>query len=338
MKVKVTIIIPAYNAQDSIADCLDSAVGQTFENIEIVVVNDGSGDGTRRICSAYEKKYPNIRVIDSENGGVSRARNLGLRAASGDWICFLDADDRLEKAAVEVMMKYAGSAQWVIGNYYMVDLKRGLEKTVHEQYFSDEIRYGTKEDLPELCVFRNFHCVWGKLYSAELIRKNRLQFETGRDYGEDLLFNMDYFQYVEEFVVLSKPLYEYRFQRGEGLGTRDLDNEWELQQFFCSRLQKMVREIYRLSPAAQGRMNHFYYAQFIASLERAVDEKQRWKRQTQIREIVRSPLFQRTVEKEYRAGRIKALDFFLLKAGLAVMYCNLHRGYVWLKNKKKRMA
>lgn len=104
MEEKVSIIIPAYNAEKYLAECIDSVLNQTYKNVELIIVNDGSQDGTRDILDKYASKHSNIQVIHTENGGVSRARNIGLNYASGAYIMFLDSDDLLVMNAIDILL------------------------------------------------------------------------------------------------------------------------------------------------------------------------------------------------------------------------------------------
>ena len=104
---KVSMIVPVYNVEKYIGKCLESIVNQTFKNIEIIVVNDGSTDNSQEIINEYEKKYPNLlKSYEKENGGLSDARNYGLEKANGDYICFVDSDDFLAIDLLEKLEKY----------------------------------------------------------------------------------------------------------------------------------------------------------------------------------------------------------------------------------------
>lgn len=104
MNEKVSVIIPAYNAEKYIKECLDSVLNQTYKDVELVIVNDGSKDGTKSILDTYAARHCNIKVIHTENGGVSRARNIGLDYAMGDYVMFLDSDDLLVANAIEILL------------------------------------------------------------------------------------------------------------------------------------------------------------------------------------------------------------------------------------------
>lgn len=329
---KVTVIIPAYNVEKCIEQCIQSVCEQTYSNLEIILINDGSLDSTGEICRNWKKKSANIFLLERKNGGVSRARNLGIEKASGTYLMFVDADDYLDKNAVENLMRYHQEAEWVIGNYWITDVLRG-ESGIHEQYFQGAYSCGNKEELPKLCESRNFNCVWAKLYRRDVIQKYNLRFDEGRSYGEDLMFNCSYFSHIESFVILKVPIYHYCYQYGEGLGTRYLSDEWKIQEEMCRKIREMTKTVYRLSPQSQIYMNHFYYAQAIASLQRIAAEKSISKKEKKekIGQLTHSNFFSSILNQEYEQQRINKLDFLLLKNHRGLLYDILHRWYVHLK-------
>lgn len=330
---KITIIIPAYNAERDISRCLDSVCAQTYPNVEVLVINDGSRDQTENICRSYLSRLKNMRLLQGEHRGVSAARNQGIRAATGKYLFFLDADDQLSPSGLETLIRYCGQGQWTIGNYQKVNVKKTSRPEFHPQYFQGEVHRGDREELPQLCVSRNFNCVWGKLYSAQIIHTKGILFDEGRDYGEDLVFNLEYFQYVQRFVILREPVYLYCYRFGEGLGTRFIRNEWAIQKELCGKIQRMSQDVYHLSADGCGRMNQFYYAQAIAALQRIADEKtlRPQEKRAEMRKITGSEFFREILEKEYHLKRIGNLDRLLLRGNMGGLYHRIHRGYATLK-------
>lgn len=331
---KVTIIIPAYNAEKDIERCLNSACNQTYSNIEVLIINDGSNDRTEKICRHYEHKWDQLTLINASHQGVSAARNKGIKQATGDYLFFMDADDELLPFGIEYLMQYCTNGEWVIGNYQIVNIKKSSEPELHYQYFDEEVHFGDKKELPQLCSSRNFNCVWGKLYRADIIRQKALYFDEKRNYGEDLLFNLDYFQFVQKFVILKKTVYTYCYRFGEGLGTRFIENEWNIQKELCNRMRKMSKEVYHFNAEQCDQMNHFYYAQAIAALQRIGDEKTIPFKQkiVEMKKITQSKLFSEILKKEYERKRIGILDDWLLRNHKGWVYHRMHRIYVALKH------
>ena len=331
---KVTVIIPAYNAVKDISRSLNSALVQTYDNIEVLVVNDGSTDGTEKKCLEFCRKFKNLKVINAPHGGVSAARNIGIGQAQGRYLFFMDADDELFPESIECLMEYSGDREWVIGNYTMTDLLRKKPSMTHPQYFTEDVRFGTVKDLPSLCLSRNFNCVWAKLYRKDIIDKYQISFDETKNYGEDLMFNLNYFQYVITFAILQKPVYMYRYRFGAGLGTRYIKDEWELQKKFCRKMQYLSRNVYHLGPEQNQQMNSFYFSLAIASLQRIGDENSLGilGKMKEIKKITSSGFFLEILEKEHDGKKIHALDYFILKHNMGLGYHILHRCYLKIKN------
>ncbi|MBR6958899.1 MAG: glycosyltransferase family 2 protein [Clostridiales bacterium] len=175
--MKVSIIIPCYNCEDYLGRCIDSAVRQTHEDIEIILINDGSSDSTGEICRAYAGKDARIRLIDQENGGVSAARNKGLDAAAGELITFIDSDDVVEEDYVEYLtglLELNGSDIACCGHDDTIRedpprLIEGSEECLRVYLTSNEI----------------FASVWGKIYRREIF--DGIRFPEGRRFEDNFV-------------------------------------------------------------------------------------------------------------------------------------------------------
>ena len=104
-KLKISVVVPVFNSEKYLEKCIDSIINQTYKNIEIILINDGSSDKSEEICNSYLKTYKNIKLINQSNSGVSVARNNGLKSSTGDYVLFVDSDDWLEKDMLEIMVK-----------------------------------------------------------------------------------------------------------------------------------------------------------------------------------------------------------------------------------------
>lgn len=199
----ISIIIPVYKTEKYLKRCIESALNQTYQKLEIILVDDGSPDECPRICDEYARKDNRIKVIHKENGGVSRARNIALSIANGKYITFLDSDDFLEQKACEILYKIAlqYNADVVICGMTMrysstsvdvyYDNKVYKNKACLYAYLADEIR-------PEAC---------GKLIKRELI--DNVRFDENISYGEDMLLNFQIIKKAECVVNVEDCLYNY---------------------------------------------------------------------------------------------------------------------------------
>ena len=183
MNAIVSVIMPVYNTAPYLRMAIDSVVGQTFEAWELILIDDGSTDGSAQICDAYAREDSRIRVIHAGHHGVSHARNLGLEQATGTWVAFLDSDDELELTALEELLRGADGADVVMGNFrFNEDENHKIEdqQTVTLPSMTDQ-----QAQALFFCDF--FFVVWGRLYRREKLLR---RFPEGMSYGEDTCFNL----------------------------------------------------------------------------------------------------------------------------------------------------
>lgn len=211
--MEVSIIIPIYKAEAYLQRCLESILRQTYKDIEIILVDDGSPDSCPTICDNYKKKDSRIKVIHSENYGQSIARNIGMKLASGKYMCFLDADDVLVEDSIERLISIAEKGRYdiVSGNYFRVDKEIKISSN---SYSSGEIdRYGCKEYKKRYNLFKtssSFGYVWGKIYRSSFINEHKLRFDVAKKvFMEDSLFNLKAFSFNPKYYVLNEPIYYY---------------------------------------------------------------------------------------------------------------------------------
>lgn len=184
----VSIVIPAYNAARFVEPCLNSCLRQTYPNIEIVLIDDGSKDDTLELAQGFSKDHPNVKVYHTENGGVARARNLGICVASGEWITFLDVDDMLCEDAVEVLLSGFEEGVDIIscGTIYLDESQRGTKINLSREA---EFLYKTgKEGLRDSLTdqYNYTYGVVGKLFRAAFLQG--LAFVEGKRIHEDNFF------------------------------------------------------------------------------------------------------------------------------------------------------
>ncbi len=243
MKV-VSVIIPVYNVEKYLPKCLDSVVGQTYTNLEIICVNDGSPDNSSAILEDYAKKDSRIKVINQANKGLSGARNTGIESATGEYIVFLDSDDWMDAEAIKTAIKYSENADTVMWGYVREFSDKSLEKKIFngDRNFDEEETRNLHRRLAGLTgeELRNpentdaLVTAWGKLYTARFIKDNNLQFVDTKVIGtEDLLFNMYYFGFAKRCFFIDKPFNHYR-----------KDNETSLTRSYKSKLFSQWSELY----------------------------------------------------------------------------------------------
>lgn len=168
----VSVIIPVYNLQKYISRCIESIINQTYSNIEIIIIDDGSKDNSYKICCNYYQNDNRIKLFKNPSKGVSSARNIGIRNAVGSYICFVDGDDYIEETMIENLVKWIKESKSDIAICGTKDIDENgkLIKTCLEK----EIRiYSREEFLKGILIGHPFTCVsWGKIYKSEIVKKN----------------------------------------------------------------------------------------------------------------------------------------------------------------------
>ena len=219
----ISIIVPVYNVASYLSQCLDSLVNQTYRDIEIICVNDGSTDGSLAILQEYAKKDERIRVIDQPNQGLSGARNTGNQHAHGEWTMYVDSDDWLDTHCCETIINEVSSTT----DLCFFNYTREFKKSSVPQYIYQKERIEFKEkNISQLYVrlitptgkelahpekLDSLSTAWGKLYKTSIIREHNIQFVSTKEIGtEDLLFNVYYFTWIEEAIYIPQPFYHYR--------------------------------------------------------------------------------------------------------------------------------
>ena len=203
----ISVIVPVYNVEEYLRECIDSIIEQTYSNLEIILIDDGSKDESGIICDEYEKKDSRIKVIHKENAGVSSARNTGLQIATGDWVAFVDSDDWLEENYFEVLMKCAidKKAEIVSCGYNRVTVnkKESINNSGNILIF-DARNFLIKLLNPQV----GYGFTHMKIYKREII--NDVVFDTELKVGEDCLFNEQVVLNANRICVIEKNLYNYR--------------------------------------------------------------------------------------------------------------------------------
>lgn len=204
--MKISVIIPVYNAEPFLPACLDSVLAQTHRELEIILIDDGSTDGSGGICDRYAARDSRIRVIHLENGGVSRARNRGLELATGELISFIDSDDTMEPDMYELLVQCMEEHHADISHCGYKHLVRDEIRLVHD---TRQIRPQTREEALNCFVSGTLFGggLWNKLFRRSLLEG--LSFREDLKNNEDILFNFEAFSRAECSVFADYALYNY---------------------------------------------------------------------------------------------------------------------------------
>ena len=218
MNEKVSVIIPIYKVEKYIRRCIESTLAQTYRNLEIILVDDGSPDSCPAICDEYAKQDHRIKVIHKPNGGLSDARNAALKVFTGDYVYFLDGDDYVAVNLIEVALTKAveTSADLVTFNYYRVDEYDNLLSTSYFKEGIYEIDDRNRIDyiVNRLAKYTNGWEAWNRLFKGDVIRNNQLFFWNNKViFAEDFGFSLNYAMHVTKIASISEVLYYYLIRK-----------------------------------------------------------------------------------------------------------------------------
>lgn len=248
----ISIIVPVYGVEAYLHQCIDSLLIQTYQNLEIILVDDGSPDNCPAICDEYAKMDARVQVIHKENGGLSDARNAGLDVATGTYIGFVDSDDWVASDM------YAYLLHGILG--YQSEISYCGFINVHDTWMdysnsqTDKV-YTAEVALNELFFDRLGNFAWNKLYKAELW--NGIRFPTGKNF-EDIRTMYKLFERASRIAVLKEPKYFYRIRQGSIMHDPSLANRWSIYTAIIDRYNEAVPRLPQFRAAMFRHVRNWY--------------------------------------------------------------------------------
>ena len=235
--MKYSIIVPEYNAEMTLCRCLDSIVNQAFSDYELLLINDGSTDGSDAICRRYAEMYPQIRYFVKENGGVSSARNLGLEQARGEYVLFVDSDDFVSDDYFKSISLNIESydPDLLMFGYYNCDGEK-LAVTKPNAFFvqsENSIAYYVSSVMKDYL----FSSLWNKVFRRSILWQFQLQFANDLSIGEDLLFIFTYAMHIQSIASVEDYLYNVDVSDGNSLSRK-------ARSYLTQQLMKVNRRMY----------------------------------------------------------------------------------------------
>ena len=220
---KVSIIVPVYNVELYIEDCLNSLLNQTYSNYEIILINDGSTDNSIEICSKYNDQK--IKIYNQNNKGVSIARNVGISLATGQYIMFVDADDMVSEKYIENLIKSIEetNTDMVVCGY--TKEKAELVNKKNSQEIKGEIINANTmlENMMENNLQEGY--LWNKIFKKSIINDNSLEFKEGVNVWEDLYFVIEYLSKSDKIFAINEKLYYYRTREGSAVNRKETSTD-----------------------------------------------------------------------------------------------------------------
>ena len=244
----ISVIVPVYNCEKYIKACCNSIIKQTYPNLEIILVNDGSKDRSASIIENIVQKHCHLRIINTCNRGVASARNVGIEYASGKYICFVDGDDLLPRQAIERLYKKitADQADYCQGSIMSIHRVRNHLVEQQKNKYADRNDYDSWRSIVG-------NLFWGPvaaLYKAKIIKDNQIQFPSGIKFGEDSIFLANYLQYCSRVSTCAGSVYLYNRMRSFSASRTGYEKTWEWLYMFTQAYEKLYPDEYKYKKSA----------------------------------------------------------------------------------------
>lgn len=258
-----SIIIPAYNAEAYLSRCLDSIFSQEYDDYEVIVINDGSTDGTAGLLGQYAAGHTNLRVITQSNQGMATARNRGLEVAQGQYVMFVDSDDRICEGALSTLAPQLQGEDIVSFGTRIYDEQTDTSTNFHLSPFTSHLPTGWDYFCRERLIPRPVHfvCIWQRVYRRAFLEEHGLRFAEGLRRAEDDLFTTMVFLHAKSVKTIADYLYIYHVRQGSITRTSNPrldDDSWRVQQILADTFIPMQgidkRVIYQV--LASNYINH----------------------------------------------------------------------------------
>ena len=264
----VSVVVPVYNVEDYMKQCVESLIHQTLKNVEIILVDDGSTDKSPAICDGYAEKYPQIKVIHKQNGGLGSARNAGMQIAKGKYVGFVDSDDYVSEKMYETLLDLTivNDADCAYCNF----LRFWGNKAVYRETSQKEIKiYSENEILNPYLLDRigckpadKDDCSYGAsvglgLFKKEVLDKSGILFVSERELiAEDMIFDIDFIPHCTKIVHTNETLYFYRFNP-HSLTTSYVPDRFEKNAALCEEMRARLSKVYD-SDCYEARVDRYF--------------------------------------------------------------------------------
>ena len=254
----ISIVVPVYNAKKSLERCIESLLHQTYEQLEIILVDDGSADGSSEICDRYTEKDKRIVVIHKKNAGVSAARNTGIERATGTYLQFVDSDDYLDLDACEKLVNAMEKNKSEMAICGCVEHRGEEEKVIVPEAVPCQKLSQMGEKFGRIYCSNLFNIPWNKLFIREKVKE---KFDVAISLGEDLLFNLAYMENIEKITFLDSPVYHYMIEQAS-LSRKFRDDYIDLNLFLCNKVTAFAEKKID-GKFGQGEINQYFMISFL---------------------------------------------------------------------------
>lgn len=303
--MKISVIVPVYNVEHYLERCLDSILKQNYNEFEIILINDGSTDGSLDICKKYAKKYENIQLVNQKNQGSGYARNTGMKVARGRYYYFCDPDDYLDEHFFESVDKaIERNPELIIYSYWEESEKDGefYNKRLIE---IEENRYLNQKDFravfEELFSKNLLYTLWNKVYSRRFLKENNIKF-TNAPMGQDTRFNLCLYPFLKSVQLIKTPYYHYVSNRTGSSTTKYRTNRVELQLEEVKLLNRTLRMMDKDGKQLTDKVKTNILLDNCSRIANANITKT--EKLEEIKKVLNKKDFQPLLQKDYNSGRI----------------------------------
>ena len=310
----ISIIIPVYQCENVISDIIEDILKQTYQDYEVLLVDDGSTDGSAKVCQEYEKKDSRIRAILNVHQGVSGTRNTGIALANGEYIAFIDSDDRIEPNYLEQLYNNIGNNdlvistfdRWIYNHKDVVKVVKNIQLNVEINMKENFAKYFT-----ELYVSTLLGTPCCKLFRTDIIRKNRVKFRTDIYIGEDYIFNFDYLKKCNNIRCISYLGYHYVCKNGNSLTHKKDLKKFEYGKLLFAESIRFADEMKLTKEDARGIYNLYLRTIFknievVYQMNPSMDRKEK-------REHIRKVMNDESVQHAIQNAQPDTNEFLIYK-------------------------
>ena len=271
--VKVSIVIPVYNSAEYLESCVKSVLGQSYGNIEVLLVDDGSRGGSGELCRRFAEEDPRVKAFGPGHRGVGATRNYGIRQATGEYLLFVDSDDLCDPELVRKLVSARQEKNLVLCGLWMIDEPgnpvgyfREKGKKVYTRAYAADVLAAWKTN--PLCGG-----VYCKLFHLPTLKEYRVEFEEDATYAEDLMFNLKYLRLMEGVILLPDMLYSYRTGRSGSLTEKNLQEAdfeamWQRRLQVCAAFEETF-SFFGLEEQCRADTDAFYWLQTVDMIQLA---------------------------------------------------------------------
>lgn len=338
--MKLSVIIPAYNCADTIGATLNSVLTQQEVDLELIVVNDGSTDGTQTLLEEYAARDERLRPLQIPNGGPSNARNVGIREATGDYLTFVDSDDLLCPRMYAEMLSLAEREDLdeVACGYRMEQWKGG--RPISEKSFGYEafVAHTPEEFGARLIGMISAHlmyAIWNKVYRTSILRENGILFPLEYKSGEDRLFNTRIFPHIRRFGFVNQPFYRY-LNDEKGLNGRFVANRFDAALECHLTLVETCRQMNIYDETAAAALDFQFIKGIMSCFTQLSGKDCPWtgkEKKAYIKTVLQQQAVQDAIRKNNLQGGYAAIVTAILRTGNTMLIRLLAWGILFLQQR-----